>query len=90
MNTGPKPSNKDDLKRVYIANSTATADSTDTPLPHAVLAGDVLLALAWERIPQNTTSASAHVAFEFNQADPSTQACPGSAPSNTLFSALPG
>jgi hypothetical protein len=47
------PPNKDDLKRIYIANATVNNHS--------------YLALAWARIPQNTTSASAHVAFEFNQ-----------------------
>jgi hypothetical protein len=29
--------------------------------------GHVYLNLAWARIPQNTISPSAHVAFEFNQ-----------------------
>ena len=29
--------------------------------------GDVFLELAWVRIPQNTTSPSAHIGFEFNQ-----------------------
>lgn len=60
-----KAPNKDDLKRIYIANTTG-AD------------GHVYLALAWARIPQNTTSASAHAAFEFNQNDPDVAAnlCP--------------
>ncbi|HET6694935.1 MAG TPA: SpaA isopeptide-forming pilin-related protein, partial [Gaiellaceae bacterium] len=40
----------------YLANSTAAN-------------GDIFLALAWVRIPQNTTSSSAHVGFEFNQGD---------------------
>jgi hypothetical protein len=31
------------------------------------IGGEVYLDLAWVRIPQNTTSPSAHVAFEFNQ-----------------------
>jgi hypothetical protein len=31
------------------------------------LENHTILNLAWARIPQNTTSASAHVAFEFNQ-----------------------
>ncbi len=62
VNEGPKPPNKDDLKRIYIANATVGTSK--------------YLALAWERIPQNTTSASAHVAFEFNQ---SSTACGGSA-----------
>ena len=51
---GAKAPNKDDLKRVYLANKTAAN-------------GDIYLALAWVRIEQNTTSASAHVGFEFNQ-----------------------
>jgi hypothetical protein len=45
--------NKDDLSGAYIAAKTVN--------------GHVFLMLAWKRIPQNTTSASAHVAFEFNQ-----------------------
>jgi hypothetical protein len=49
-----KAPNKDDLKRVYFANKRAAN-------------GDILLELAWARIAQNTTSPSAHVAFEFNQ-----------------------
>jgi hypothetical protein len=61
---GPKPPNKDDLKRIYIA-SRRDAGNNHT-----------YLALAWARIPQNTTSASAHVAFEFNQNDPQTTPCP--------------
>jgi hypothetical protein len=52
VNTGKAP-NKDDLKRIYVASS--------------VVNGKTYLALGWVRIPQNTTSASAHVAFEFNQ-----------------------
>ena len=55
VGTGPKPPNKDDLKRIYVAS--------------AVVGGKTYLALAWVRIPQNTTSASAHVAFEFNQSN---------------------
>lgn len=50
-----KAPNKDDLKRVYFASNT--------------VGGDVFLELAWVRIPQNTTSPSAHIAFEFNQSD---------------------
>jgi len=46
-------SNKDDLKRVYFASKT--------------VGGHVFLELAWVRTPQQTTSSSAHVAFEFNQ-----------------------
>ena len=49
-----KAPNKDDLKRVYFANKQAAN-------------GDIFLELAWVRITQNTTSPSAHVAFEFNQ-----------------------
>jgi hypothetical protein len=63
VNLGPKPPNKDDLKRVYIASKKASNNHT-------------YLALAWARIPQNTTSASAHVAFEFNQNDPDVSSCP--------------
>ena len=51
---GPKPPNKDDLERIYVAWTTGSNDHT-------------YLALGWVRIPQNTTNASAHVAFEFNQ-----------------------
>jgi hypothetical protein len=50
-----KAPNKDDLKRVYFSSKT--------------VAGHVYLNLAWVRIPQNTTSPSAHVAFEFNQSE---------------------
>ncbi|GGU21487.1 MSCRAMM family protein [Lentzea flava] len=56
-----KASNKDDLKRVYVASKTVN--------------NNVFLTLAWVRIPQNTTSPSAHVAFEFNKG---TTACAGS------------
>jgi hypothetical protein len=57
---GSKAPNKDDLKRFYIASKNVN--------------GHIYLELAWVRIPQNTTSASAHVGFEFNQAsaDPTT------------------
>jgi len=48
-----KASNKDDLKRVYVASKT--------------VGSNVYLTLAWARIPQNTTSPSAHVAFEFSK-----------------------
>ena len=54
-----KAPNKDDLKRVYFASGTVD--------------GHVYLNLAWIRIPQNTTSPSAHIAFEFNQSE---TACP--------------
>jgi hypothetical protein len=50
---GSRAPNKDDLKRIYIAHKTVN--------------GHIYLMLAWERIPQNSTSASAHVGFEFNQ-----------------------
>jgi hypothetical protein len=49
-----KAPNKDDLKRIYLASKTGAN-------------GHTYLELAWARIPQNTTSASAHVGFEFNQ-----------------------
>jgi hypothetical protein len=48
-----KAPNKDDMKRVYLSTT--------------VVGGNTFLNLAWVRIPQNTTSASAHVAFEFNK-----------------------
>jgi hypothetical protein len=51
--TSAKAPNKDDLKRIYLASKT--------------VGGHTYLDLAWARIPQNTTSASAHVGFEFNQ-----------------------
>lgn len=51
--TGGKAPNKDDLKRAYVSSKT--------------VGGDVYLNLAWVRIPQNTTSPSAHIGFEFNQ-----------------------
>jgi Prealbumin-like fold domain len=50
-----KAPNKDDLKRVYFASGTVN--------------DHVYLNLAWVRIPQNTTSPSAHIAFEFNQSE---------------------
>jgi hypothetical protein len=51
---GTSSPNKDDLKRIYVATKTASN-------------GHTYLMLAWVRIPQNTTSPSAHVGFEFNQ-----------------------
>ena len=54
VGTGKAP-NKDDLKRVYVTSNT--------------VGGDVFLNLAWVRIPQNTTSPSAHIGFEFNQSE---------------------
>jgi hypothetical protein len=61
VGSGPKPPNKDDLKRAYVASKTGTD-------------GHTYLMLAWARIPQNTTSASAHVGFEFNKG--TSGACP--------------
>jgi hypothetical protein len=55
-----KAPNKDDMKRIYLSSKTG-AD------------GHTYLNLAWVRIPQNTTSASAHIGFEFNKG---TTACP--------------
>jgi hypothetical protein len=57
-----KAPNKDDLKRIYLAS--------------AVVNNHTYLDLAWVRIPQNTTSPSAHVAFEFNKGE---TACGGNA-----------
>lgn len=59
---GTKSPNKDDLQSAYFATSVGSN-------------GHIYLMLAWERIPQNTTSPSAHVAFEFNQGSTS---CSGS------------
>lgn len=61
---GAKAPNKDDLKRIYLASKTG-AD------------GHTYLMLAWVRIKQNTTSASAHVGFEFNKNAAPTGACGG-------------
>ena len=52
VGTGKAP-NKDDLKRIYVSSKD--------------VGGKTFLNLAWVRIPQNTTSASAHVGFEFNK-----------------------
>jgi hypothetical protein len=60
VGTGKAP-NKDDLKRIYLASKVDP------------VTGKVYLALSWVRIPQNTTSPSAHVGFEFNQGE---TACP--------------
>jgi len=51
---GASAPNKDDLKRAYMATATVNQH--------------VFLNLAWVRIPQQTTSSSAHVGFEFNKA----------------------
>ncbi len=67
---GAKAPNKDDLERVYVAGKT--------------IGTDVFVALSWARIPQNSTSASAHVAFEFNQGS---APCPGG---STLVEREPG
>ena len=48
-----KAPNKDDLKRIYVSSKD--------------VGGKTYLNLAWVRIPQNTTSSSAHVGFEFNK-----------------------
>lgn len=59
-----KAPNKDDLKRIYLSTSVVPQSG----VPHTYLN------LAWARIPQNTTSASAHVAFEFNQGETACEA----------------
>lgn len=66
-----KAPNKDDLKRVYVTSKTVN--------------DHIFLGLAWVRIPQNTTSPSAHIGFEFNQ---SQAPCP--AGSNGLVERTPG
>lgn len=60
---GSKAPNKDDLKRIYLSSKTVPVNGVD----------HVFLNLAWVRITQNTTSPSAHVAFEFNKG---TTPCP--------------
>jgi hypothetical protein len=67
LSSTSNPPNKDDLKRIYIASRTAGN-------------GHVYLALSWARVPQNTTSSSMHVGFEFNQNDPATNGCGGTSP----------
>jgi hypothetical protein len=59
VNGGSAP-NKDDLKRIYVATKSVSGFAAPNPT-------HVFLELGWVRIPQNTTSASAHVGFEFNQ-----------------------
>jgi hypothetical protein len=54
VNTGKAP-NKDDLERIYVSSNTVD--------------DEIFLNLAWVRIPQNTTSPSAHIGFEFNQGE---------------------
>jgi hypothetical protein len=66
-----KAPNKDDLKRIYLSSKTVDID------PTAGVNNHVFLNLAWVRIPQNTTSPSAHVAFEFNKG---TTACGSTSP----------
>jgi hypothetical protein len=73
---GSKAPNKDDLKRIYLATKTVSVSGSD----------HVFLELAWVRIPQNTTSASAHIGFEFNKG--TGPACP--AGSNGLVSRVAG
>lgn len=65
---GAKAPNKDDLKRAYISSNTVDVLVDGKSEAH------VILNLGWVRIPQNTTSPSAHIGFEFNQSE---EACPG-------------
>lgn len=58
LKDGPKPPNKDDLMRIYLSYGSKAVGSDN----------HFFLNLAWVRIPQNTTSSSAHIAFEFNKA----------------------
>ena len=51
--SGHKANNKEDLKRIYLASKTVS--------------GHTYLMLAWVRIPQNSTSNSSNIAFEFNR-----------------------
>lgn len=61
-NAGKAP-NKDDLERIYLSSK----DVPGFPKQGGGTESHTILNLAWVRIPQNTTSASAHVAFEFNK-----------------------
>ncbi len=74
VNTGKAP-NKDDLKRAYFADATVSVGGED----------HIFLSLAWVRIPQNTTSPSAHIGFEFNQGN-----TPCGPASNGLVHRTPG
>ena len=65
-----KAPNKDDLKRIYLAQKTVISI-------RAAVNDHVFLMLAWVRIPQNTTSASAHIGFEFNKGDSELPCGPG-------------
>jgi hypothetical protein len=58
---GSKVPNKDDLKGIMLASKTGSN-------------GHTYLMLNWMRIPQNSTSSSAHIGFEFNQG--TAGACP--------------
>jgi hypothetical protein len=72
-NAGKAP-NKDDLERIYLSSKDVPGfdDGEGGTESHTILN------LAWVRIPQNTTSASAHVAFEFNKGE--NGACGGTSP----------
>jgi hypothetical protein len=73
QNKNGKAPNKDDLKRVYIANKT--------------VGGDVFLELAFVRIPLNSTQSSTHIGFEFNEKK--LGACPASAKAGNLVKRTP-
>jgi Prealbumin-like fold domain len=70
---GGKAPNKDDLKRVYLANKTVN--------------GDVYLELAFVRIPLNSTQSSTHIGFEFNEGK--LGACPAAAKADGLVKRTP-
>ena len=72
-NAGKAP-NKDDLERIYLSSK----DVPGFPAQGGGTESHTILNLAWVRIPQNTTSASAHVAFEFNKGE--NGACPAPSP----------
>ncbi|HSV39786.1 MAG TPA: SpaA isopeptide-forming pilin-related protein [Nocardioidaceae bacterium] len=65
-----KAPNKDDLKRVYVTSKTINDVNNARN-------GHVILGLSWIRIPQNTTSPSAHIGFEFNAGTSGACAGPG-------------
>jgi hypothetical protein len=56
-----KAPNKDDLKRIYIANKTVPV-TTGT-----VTSNHIFLELGFVRIPLNSTQSSTHIGFEFNE-----------------------
>jgi uncharacterized Zn-binding protein involved in type VI secretion len=72
--------NKDDVRAAYLAVKTVSMTITPPGSAVPVTKDHTILNLVWERAPQQTTSASAHVAFEFNQnhfSGTGSSPCPG-------------